>query len=264
VSAGSFNEVTVSGKYASGDRILYFDTQVPLWMRTITLEPGDQLTALIDPQKPSQVILRDLYTSNWGKEAHISWSRINPFDYLPLRQPPYNLTFYLGLVGLLIGLGLFNAMGSFGLKMNASQKWPSTNGTIIYRYINSHVLYEKDSRGVLTPYTEYCLAIGYRYHVEGIDLTADKLELGSECDRNSTWASEAVAQYKAGEPVVVYYNPKRPSEAILRKIQWSGTDNFMLVMDLVAIILPSLAAMLFAMIFGLLNRLRQSIEWEGH
>jgi len=272
----SFNELTVEGKYEAGDQIVFFFTKVPLWMRTITLEPGDKLTALIDPQElsqvsqlnrytpTSQVILRDLTTSNWGKEAHISWSRINPIDYLPLRQWPYNVAFYLGLVGLVIGLYLFIEMGNFGLELNASQNWPSTNGTISYRYINTTVLSEKDSRGTSTPYTMYCPEIGYRYQVEGIELSDDTYELGSECDRSSTWASEVLAQYQVGDPVVVYYNPEMPSEAILHKKQWSGSDNFFMVLALVVIILPSLGAMLFAMIFGLLNRLRQSIEWEGH
>lgn len=276
VKGGEGNELAVGGKYELGDRIVYFDTKVPLWMRTITLEPGDKLAALIDPQKPpyvitrnlynstSPVILRDLYISNWGQEAHISWLRINPIDYLPIRQYPNNLAFFFGLAGVLVGLFLFNALGKIGQEIVDSQKWPSTDGTILFSYVNDKVEYEKDSQGHPTPYPVYCPVIGYRYQVAGIKLTDQTYELGSECGRGATWASEVVAQYKAGDSVVVYYNPKMPSEAILHQKQWSGTDTVMIVIVVLVIILPSLGAMLFAMIFGLLQSLIQGIEWDGN
>jgi hypothetical protein len=92
-------------------------------------------------------------------------------------------------------------------KMIASQGWPTTDGTILYHKFVGVKFKEYDGGF----YTRTDVYIRYEYSVAGISYTS--LSINS-IDTPSNPVSYA-SRFPVGEAVIVYYNPKNPSDAVL-------------------------------------------------
>jgi hypothetical protein len=214
---------------------------------TAAQQRGGKLSVLIDTRRPSESILC-IPPASRSKA---------PLFSLPRKDNNDRFAFYLGLGGLIIGLGLFITLGYFDIKTIASQKWPSTDGSIIYSYIRTEERSEEVNDRT-EYYTAYCLEIAYRYQVAGINFKGEKYNIGSECDRSSEWAGSVVAQYQAGDSARVYYNPRHPAEAILLVEQVAKMDYFFMAAIFVGVILPTFGLLLYSVSPRLQARLRRT------
>ena len=96
-------------------------------------------------------------------------------------------------------------------KLQASMSWPQVTGTIIGGGIEKSR--ERDDDGGYR--ATYTPKVQYRYVVEGITIVGSRIA-HVERSYNSRWKAEAeVAPYPVDSPVVVYFNPQKPSEAVL-------------------------------------------------
>ncbi len=58
--------------------------------------------------------------------------------------------------------------------------------------------------------------VSYRFTVDGQELTGDRACFGDSDKTSWSWAARRiVARYHSGQAVTVYYDPARPSEAVL-------------------------------------------------
>ncbi len=93
----------------------------------------------------------------------------------------------------------------------ASYMWPSTEGTVIDSRDNSFTIAGLDRTGTGVVPVEYKETVhDYLYNVDGQTYRCSTYCFGG-------WAENATAAYAIGTKVTVYYDPKHPEVAVLRR-----------------------------------------------
>ena len=92
-------------------------------------------------------------------------------------------------------------------KVNAIKNWSSTLGTVLM----SDIEWRRSSKGGSTAYP----VVAYTYTVNGQTYQSRKRAPGGEV--GGTGARKVVAKYPAGAQVVVFYDPQKPSDAVLER-----------------------------------------------
>jgi hypothetical protein len=114
----------------------------------------------------------------------------------------------LGVVGVVLTL--------FGWwkrrKLQASMSWPQVMGTIIGGGIDQSRS-ERDDDGVCQ--VTYTPKVQYRYVAEGVTLVGARISHVVPSYSSARTAEAELALYPVDSPVVVYFNPQKPSEAVL-------------------------------------------------
>ena len=88
----------------------------------------------------------------------------------------------------------------------AASQWPSVNGTVLSARLVSHgsIRYRADFPEV-----------SYSYEVDGKTYKSKHISAGGEV--GGVTASGVLARYPVGSQVTVYYDPKKPKNAVLEK-----------------------------------------------
>lgn len=98
-------------------------------------------------------------------------------------------------------------------RMAVVSQWPSTLGTVL----TSTIEWRHSSEGGSTAYP----VVQYSYQVNGQAYQSYKLAPGPEV--GGTGAQKVAAKYPVGAQVMVFYDPKKPSDAVLERkapAQW--------------------------------------------
>ena len=98
-------------------------------------------------------------------------------------------------------------------RMAVVSTWPSTMGTVT----NSYLEQRSDSEGGTTNYP----VVHYSYQVAGQAYQSSKRAPGMEV--GGTGARGVIARYPVGAQVMVFYDPQKPSDAVLERkapAQW--------------------------------------------
>ena len=114
----------------------------------------------------------------------------------------------VGLAITSVGLMQFRAA-------RVSPGWPSIEG-IVVDAVN------------LEEYTidggyHYKPVVAFKYEVEGREYFSDRLTYGRKKFPDEAFVDHVIRQYPAGMSVTVYYNPRRPRQAVLQPGDTSGT-----------------------------------------
>jgi uncharacterized protein DUF3592 len=115
-----------------------------------------------------------------------------------------------GAGAFLIGLAIRNARTG-----SASRRWPQVEG----RVLRSFVLVQEDADGVRgsTPQVEY------EYVVEGTTFRGMRLRYGQTGSWSRGQAERVIAPYPAGARVRVFFDPRKPGDAVLiRGVFWGN------------------------------------------
>ena len=99
-------------------------------------------------------------------------------------------------------------------KMNAIKSWSSTMGTVVNSYLERRR--SSNNRGSVN-----YPVVQYAYQVDGQMLQGSKIAPGMNV--GGTGAGRVVERYPAGAQVMVFYDPKNPSDAVLEtkaQAQW--------------------------------------------
>ena len=108
--------------------------------------------------------------------------------------------FFLVLNAVFLGIIFFMRR-----RMAAVSQWPSTMGTVHASFLERR----SSSEGGYTNYP----VVQYSYHVGGQAYQGMKIAPGPEV--GGTGAGKVVGRYPAGAQVMVFYNPQKPSDAVL-------------------------------------------------
>ncbi len=92
-------------------------------------------------------------------------------------------------------------------RMIVSPGWPTTDGTIISNRLILHRFKEYDG----DYYTEYEAYIRYEYAVDGFPFSS----LSINAIDSPFYSYDIAKRYPEGKEVLVYYNPKDPTDAVL-------------------------------------------------
>jgi hypothetical protein len=125
------------------------------------------------------------------------------------------LFFTIALFAVCVGLSLWVAV-SESTRLNQSATWPKTDATIVDSLVR-----DRGSQA----HNRFCPYVIYRYTVAGVlyDSTSVRSDLDlSQCSADRQWANDIIRPYQNGRTVPVFYDPARPSTAILEihKVPW--------------------------------------------
>jgi uncharacterized integral membrane protein len=108
-----------------------------------------------------------------------------------------------GLLMLILGFVQFRTS-------RASRDWPSVEGQVTEATVETKI--DRDEDGASTRYSPRII---YTYSVSGQQYTSDRVVIGARQWHTSQTRAEAKLVYRPGQQVTVYYNPGKPSQAVL-------------------------------------------------
>jgi Protein of unknown function (DUF3592) len=129
-----------------------------------------------------------------------------------------------GLMWTRIAAGIFAFLAvnaGYGIwlqrkKARGGQNWPVVQGEIVASETSAAPTHISDDE------SDYAVDIRYRYKVGAKDYEGHRIRFGSPSHVDSMLAQELTGRYPMGACVRVYYNPQRPSEAVLEPTDASG------------------------------------------
>jgi hypothetical protein len=119
-------------------------------------------------------------------------------------------------------------------KVAQAASWPSTMGTVTL----SRIQMRSSGEGGTTAYP----LVQYAYQVMGQPYEGGKVMPGP--DVGGSGAHKVVARYPAGAQVMVYYNPEKPSEALLERSVPGFIRIFWVILIILDVFLCGLAVVL--------------------
>ena len=128
---------------------------------------------------------------------------------------------------LFAGVGIFLVLRTQRNKKKAevSQAWPSTLGQVT----DSHVKRSESTDADGDTTTNYSAQVAYTYQVGGQDYSSQKVTFGfTPSYSNQSKAQGEADRYPVGKQVTVYYDPSKPSDAVLER-QVSGGKVVMIL-----------------------------------
>jgi hypothetical protein len=122
-----------------------------------------------------------------------------------------------------VGLVLFSARSK--KKAGLSLQWPSVRGTITTSEVRTGSSSDEDGN---TSYSYYP-QVKYTYAVAGKAYAGKQISFGGTQGYNSPNPVQPIlARYPLNTTVPVYYNPEKPSEAVLERIAGGGSKIAMI------------------------------------
>jgi len=100
----------------------------------------------------------------------------------------------------------------------ASLSWPTVSGKVIAAHLREIQHTRDDDNKTIfhnSTYTRYQVNISYEYTVDERTFTGDRIEVSGPTYSTEREALKALSQYKEGQKVQVYYNPKNPKASLL-------------------------------------------------
>jgi hypothetical protein len=126
------------------------------------------------------------------------------------RQVYWFFTFTFLAVGLAVALHGFIKLRA----ARSSPAWSSVDGTIVSSF-NSE---EYSIEGTYT----YKPIVEFLYEVEGREYSSDNLTYGRRKFPDQGFVDYIIQQHPVGGTIAVYYNPRRPGQAVLQPGDSSG------------------------------------------
>lgn len=139
-------------------------------------------------------------------------------------------------VGLLVGLYMaLRALGSIVLVARARQ-WPTANGIITDSSIQE--IHGGEN-------TVYKPVVTYQYSANNVSHTGTLIYPGADGTDKQTEGEQVLARYAIGTSVQVFYNPRRPQQAMLEHRVSNGTIvGFSLGLFIIGAVLAVIVAMI--------------------
>ncbi len=142
------------------------------------------------------------------------------------------IVFVFGVFLLFFGFFLVDSARDLR-KANDSLRWPSTSGQILSPGTKT-VSHWSGRHGDYGSSEQEVRVVRYSYTVDGAEYSGERISYGGGAYEN---AKNAVAKYRAGYTVKVYYNPSDPSEAVLEPGGRLGNFGCMVVVFIFLLVL---------------------------
>lgn len=130
---------------------------------------------------------------------------------------PFTIHNWMYLILSVVGLfSIGSALRSKRLA-NTSQTWQGTQGRVIASEIKKSTSNDRD----YGQSTSYEAIVRYTYSVAGKEYTGERVSFGVK-NSSEKLASETVAHYPVNTSVTVFYDPRKPQQAVLDQASSSG------------------------------------------
>jgi hypothetical protein len=120
--------------------------------------------------------------------------------------------FPLGMVGIIAVAAFYK-----WLQVRAAAHWPQTTGKVVVStsQVRKVKTFDDDRQGGRGEEERNFAHIVYEYTVSGQKLRNDRVSIGE--DLGNFEVAETIERYPVGTIVTVYYNPRRPKDAVLER-----------------------------------------------
>jgi len=135
---------------------------------------------------------------------------------------------------VLLVLGIYLVVFSLRSKKKAeeSQNWPGTPGTVTLAEVKRSVNRDEDGNESY----DYFPKVEYTYLVGGETLTGKRLAFGGIlAQKNPASVQKTLERYPVGGQVTVYYDPNKPSDAVLER--QAGGLKWGLIIGIICLVL---------------------------
>jgi hypothetical protein len=151
---------------------------------------------------------------------------------------------------VLLALGIFLIVFSVRSRKKAeeSQAWPNTTGSITLSEVKRIVNRDDDGNESYA----FIPSVEFSYSVAGQSYSGKRLAFGgSIAQKDPAAVQKGLERYPVGAQVTVYYNPEKPSEAVLERqaggIKWAMTLGILCLVLSFCIACP--------LLYGLISKL---------
>ncbi len=114
-------------------------------------------------------------------------------------------------VATVVGLGLLYLDWSLWRQVKASRQWPATEGSVTATAVAEVTVTRRKTRIEM-----HEARVAYRYTVEGRDCNFDRIGWTPYHFADPALARQFLAGFPVGSKVTVYYDPQRPTRAVLQ------------------------------------------------
>lgn len=114
------------------------------------------------------------------------------------------------IIAFIVG-AVFLAWRAWEIKQ-ASPQWPSVEGEMLEARARAR---NETGDQTGTPTHEWFTEVRYRYTVDGVTYTGDRLRAFGLTHFDEQQALQEIAPFPAGHKVKVYYDPAKPSSSVL-------------------------------------------------
>lgn len=120
--------------------------------------------------------------------------------------------FPLGMVGIIAAAAFYK-----WLQVRAASQWPETTGKVVVSMSETRSVktFDDNRSGGRGEEQRNFAKIVYEYQVSGQKMRASRVSIGE--DLGNFEVEETIARYPVGKIVTVFYNPRRPGEAVLER-----------------------------------------------
>lgn len=147
------------------------------------------------------------------------------------------------MILLVLGGGLIYYSFRSQKKADQSHGWPSTNGKVIVSETRESKSTNEDGRTKISYYPH----VEYTYEVQGQVFTSKQISFGGVLGFNDPAKVQATLEhYPVGSIVLTFYNPEKPTEAVLEKT--SGGAKWAMIVGILIMVIASCIA--FGLIIG--------------
>jgi len=192
----------------------------------IHIDPNDPNNAVVEPGQPGNISALIAFTVVFGLAAAVLTAHSIEGHVLYTANGVPLFAFALPAVALL-GAGLSLAAFVRGRRLaSASARWPTAAGIVT----NSGVIEEliedtgNNDKSFVRKISRYQVDLRYGYRVGNRDFVGTAANWGWTAIYGlRELAEKAAGQYRQGQPVTVYYDPERPTNAVLEPDSRKGS-----------------------------------------
>ena len=119
---------------------------------------------------------------------------------------------FFAVLFLIVGVGALSIGAYVYWQAKASQNWPWVMGEVLSARVRETVETTESGRTI----SRYFPEVTYQYRVEGHTYQGKRIQFGGPLHTDRETVEAWLQSYPVGGQVRVYYNPKRPQEAVLQ------------------------------------------------
>jgi hypothetical protein len=128
-------------------------------------------------------------------------------------MPWFTATNLIPLFFVILGLVVLYIYFRNMARVRASEGWPASQGTILESWVREETSTDSDGSSSSHYYPE----VRYGYQVMGSEYQGDKIAFGPKTGGARGKAMKVLSKYPKGGTVTVFYDPEKPSVAVLER-----------------------------------------------
>jgi Protein of unknown function (DUF3592) len=192
----------------------------------VYVDPNNHKNVLLEPGQPGNLAAQLAFTITFGIASAILIAHAIAGHVLYTSNGVPLFAFVLPLVAILAAVFSVVAFVRTRRQASASSRWPTVPGTITASNVLEEEIEDRshDDKSIIRKIHRYQVDLRYAYQVGKRDFVGTAGNWGwTGVYGLRELAEKAASQYSQGQPVIVYYDPEQPANAVLEPDNQQGS-----------------------------------------